>query len=103
MPTINRSTVRFHDAAGKRLRRVGIYTGPASYATGGDAFLARDVSLGALEHITFGVARNSAGAIRLLSYDHAAGTVVWYDDAFTQIANGTDLSGFTARFEAMGM
>lgn len=104
MPTINRTTLRFHDAAGKRLRRVGIYTGPSSYATGGDAFVAKDVSLGVLEHISFGVAHDGLGTFRLLVYDHANGKVIWVvPNTGAEVAAATNLSAFTARFEAMGM
>lgn len=77
------------------------YTGPASYSTGGDAIAARDLKLSHLLDVLPAIARNSAGTIRLLYYNRADGTIRWYDDAFTEIAATTDLSGFTATIWAI--
>ena len=38
MPTLDRTIGAFHDSSTSRLRKIGKYTGPASYATGGDSF-----------------------------------------------------------------
>ncbi len=82
----------------------GKYTGPASYLTGGDAFDAQDLKLGAVSLILFEPAPNGSGAIRHLVYDVANAKVIWFDtaDPHAQIANGTDLSAFSARFFAIG-
>lgn len=102
MPTIDRyvskhpliSFVNAHAAL------VG-YTGPASYATGGDPIDANDVKLGRIEDIwpISGLAINGAGAIRHIIYDASAEAIRWYDNAdpHAEIVNGTDLSGFTTK------
>lgn len=106
MPTIDRyaskhpliSFVNAHSAM------VG-YTGPASYATGGDSIVANDVKLGRIEDIWVlsGKAINGAGDIRHLMFDAANGLMRWYDNAdpHAEIANGTDLSGFTTKLWAI--
>ena len=38
MATISRDAVALHDKSGTKERRIVAYTGPASYATGGDTF-----------------------------------------------------------------
>lgn len=77
------------------------YTGPASYATGGDSITPADVKLGSIADIwpVSGLAINSAGAIRHLMYDQANELMRWYDNAdpHAEIANGTDLSDFTTK------
>jgi len=102
MPTIDRfvskhpliSFVNAHAAL------VG-YTGPASYVTGGDSIVANDVKLGRIEDIwpVSGMAINGAGAVRHLMFDAANGLMIWFDNAdpHAEIANGTDLSGFTTK------
>lgn len=102
MPTIDRyvskhpliSFVNAHAAL------VG-YTGPESYATGGDLIEPNDVKLGRIEDIwpVSGLAINGAGAIRHLMFDASSGLMIWYDNAdpHAEIANGTDLSGFTTK------
>jgi len=102
MPTIDRyvskhpliSFVNVHAAL------VG-YTGPESYATGGDLIEPNDVKLGRIEDIwpVSGLAINGAGAIRHLMFDASSGLMIWFDNAdpHAEIANGTDLSGFTTK------
>lgn len=79
------------------------YTGPASYTTGGDPFTAQDVKLARITGILFEMAINNAGAVRHLIYDVANEVVIWYDNAdpHAEIADTTDLSGFSARFLAL--
>lgn len=104
MPTIDRTIGAFFDASNARNRRVGKYTGPASYATGGDSFAGADVSMGRIEHPDFGVAHNGSGTFRLLAYDSTNSKVIWVvPNTGAEVANGTDLSTFTARFEMIGI
>ncbi len=80
----------------------GQYTGPASYVTGGDPWVAGDVKLSHLTEIFFGLAVNGAGTIRGLLYDSTNDTVLWFVlDTGNEVANGTDLSGFNSRFLAV--
>ena len=104
MPTISRTIGAFFDASTSRLRRIGQYAGPASYATGGDPFAAADVAMGRLEHLDLGVAANAAlTTFRLLVYDTTNSKVLWIvPNTGAEVAAATDLSGFTTRFEAIG-
>jgi len=100
--TVSISGLRPFDVAGVRRRTIGTYTGPASYVAGGDALVAGDVKMGVLEHVSFEVATDGT-SFRLLLYDHTNETVVWIvPDTGAEVAGTTDLSGFNARFEAIG-
>ena len=104
MPTITKNTtIRFQDDAGIRRRHMAFYTGPASYATGGDGFTPGDVNLGVIEMVQFELAINAGGTIYGLIHDGTNEKVIWYVlDTGSEVANGTDLSGFQCRFEAIG-
>jgi hypothetical protein len=103
MPTITRTIGAFFDSSQGRLRRIGQYTGPSNYSTGGDSFAAADVSMGRIEHLDLSAAIDSTGAnVRVLVWNPTTQKVHWYTTASAEVANGTDLSGFVARFEAIG-
>ena len=94
---------RAEDGSNTKRRILGIYTGPASYATGGDAFLAADVKLGQIDVVVFEHAINAAlTTIYFLRWSKTANKVLWFSASGTEVANATDLSGFTGRFEAIG-
>lgn len=102
MPSIDRTIGNFHDRSNSYLRKIGKYTGPNPYATGGDSFLPSDLGLGVLEHLDFGTATNGT-LFRTLVWRTDTQKVMWIDATNgTEIANGTDLSGYTVRFEAVG-
>lgn len=101
MATITK-TGPFQDRTGNYNRRVGQYTGPASYATGGDSLPPEQLGLGTLDALLFEAASNGTAAI-LLRYDYTNEKVMAFDMAGAEIANGTDLSTYTARFEAIGL
>lgn len=102
MPTIDRTTVAYHDASNTRLRKIGTYTGPASYATGGDPCTPGDLGLGKVHVIFFEHASNGT-VILLARYDATTEKVKWFDLAGAEVANATALSAYTARFEAIGL
>lgn len=103
MATIARTTVRYMDSAGIRRRRIGTYTGPASYVTGGDSLTPAELNLGTVEFLDFENAVSATPAARLLVYDHTNQKVIWIvPNTGAEVANGVDLSGFSARFEAAG-
>lgn len=103
MPTISRTIGAFFDSSQGRLRRIGQYTGPSSYSTGGDAFAPADVAMGRLEHLDVSAAIDATGAnVRILVWNPVTNKIHWYTTASAEVANGTDLSGFNARFEAIG-
>ena len=101
MPTLA-TPVRTEDSAGIRDRRIYQYTGPASYVTGGDSLVPADVKLSVIELVSFENPVSSTPACRHVTYDHANENVIWFDQANAEIANGVDLSSFSARAEFIG-
>lgn len=72
-------------------------TGPASYATGGEALDLANVGLTQIDSVTVcGVPRSST-ACRVASYDYTNNKLQWYDMAGAEIAAGVDLSSFSVR------
>lgn len=80
----------------------GIYTGPASYVTGGDPFLPADVKLGQIHFVDWELATNGT-VVLLVNYDYTNQKVKWFDLAGNEVANGTALNGYMIRFEAVGL
>ena len=96
-----------NDKSADRLRRTYKVTGPASYVTGGVAFTPLEIGLGSRVHVLAGnVAITATGtACRLVAVnnaDPAAPKMVWFDQAFAEIANGVDLSAYTVDVELIG-
>lgn len=112
MATIKFSNFRAEDGSDTKRRRMGDYSGPSSYVVNvGDPLLPGDVKLGQIHLIHFEMAKSvSANKIYVLHWSDSAnagvnGTscVTWWDPTTgAQVANGTDLSGYTAKFEAIG-
>ena len=99
--TITRTIGNYHDASNGRVRKIGQFTGPASYTTGGDPLTGAAIGLGAVEVILCEPFDN--GTVIILSvYQVVAATMKFYDMAGDEIANGTNLSAYNARFEAIG-
>lgn len=100
--------IPFHDKTANYERRVGQWTGPASYTTGGEAVnLTNSFGLGRVMALLFQPFSN--GTVIILARwtpttasNPGAGTVKFFDMAGAEIANGTDLSTYTASFEAIG-
>jgi hypothetical protein len=101
MPTTDLTQFRAEDASSTKRRVQGIYTGPASYATGGDPFVAADIKLGQIDVLQLGHPVN-ATVVLVAEYDYTNFKVKWYDLAGNEIANATALSGYSTRFEAIG-
>lgn len=96
------TTFRAEDLRSTKRVISGVYTGPASYPTGGDALLPAEVKLGQLHF--FAIENPSNGTVILLAkYDYTNQKVKWFDVAGTEVANATDLSTYSARFEAVGL
>ena len=102
MATISRNIGNFFDKSGSCSRRIGQYTGPNPYVTGGDSFTPGEVALGRIDILLFEEPSNGVVQKAIL-YDYTNQKVKWFDMAGTETANGTDLSAYTARFEAIGI
>src|SRR3990172_5879631 len=98
--TITRAIGNYHGASSGRLRKIGQFTGPTSYATGGDPLTAAELGLGRVELLLCEPFTNGS-VIILACYEVAAGTLKFYDMAGVEQANGTNLSTYDARFEAI--
>jgi hypothetical protein len=91
-----------HDRSGGKIRKLGRLTGPASYATGGEVLAPSAFGLTRIEVLLTDHATNGTD-LRLVQYDYTNGTVKWFDLAGAEIAPTTDLSAYSARFEAIGV
>lgn len=82
-------------------RQVAGYTGPASYATGGDEIAPNDVRMSKVFAV-LGLTISNGTLTYLGWYNRATGKILWFDMAGAQVANATDLSTFTGTFEFLG-
>lgn len=108
MATIARDgAVRFQDDAGIRRRNIGIYTGPAVYALGGDSCTLAELGLTRCEFITFEDALDLDGGLNIkhsLVYNRTTSMIMWFDcSTGAETAAGSDLSAISSRFEAVGL
>lgn len=101
MATIDRTTVQFQDATATRIRRIGTYTGPASYATGGDLLSAAELALGKIDILTMEALSNGS-AVLIPRYNYTTGKLMVFDMAGAEVTAATNLSGYSARFIADG-
>lgn len=95
---------RGEDGSNTKRRQQGVYTGPAAYVTGGDPFVAADVKLGAIHVLDMNAAIDAPFTTAYaLVYDYTNSKVIWLvQTTGLQVANGVNLSGASARFEAIG-
>lgn len=92
-------------SVGSKRGNLFTYTGPSSYATGGDSKAASDFGLGRLLFLDFaGVAYSSAaGATRLVVYSRTTGKFLWFvPNTGAEVAAATDLSGYSLSVLAVG-
>ena len=101
MATINRNLGGFFDRSGANERRVVPYTGPASYATGGDGFTPEEVALGKILAI-LGLTISNGTAVLWGFWNSSTKKILWYSATATEVTNATDLSAYTGRFEVIG-
>lgn len=102
MGTISRdATNGFFDRSGAYERRVFGYTGPSSYATGGDSLTPESIALKQIAAIN-GMTISNGTNVYWGYYNQTSKKILWYSATATEIPNGTDLSAFTGRFEAVG-
>jgi hypothetical protein len=100
--TVDRTIGNYHDSSNARIRKIGRAVGPASYTAGGEPLAAPELGLGKVEVVLFEPLSDGTN-VHLAVYNVAAGTLSVYDPTTgAEVANGTDLSAFAARFEAIG-
>lgn len=93
---------RAEDGSNTKRRIQGVYTGPASYPTGGDPLLPAELKLGQLHILDFATPTNGSVVVAVV-YDYVNNKVKWFTAAGAEQNNATDLSGYTVRFEAIGV
>ncbi len=98
--TVTRHT-DFFDKSHARERRIGKLTGPASYTALGETLNPEQLALSRIDVMHIEPAYNGS-VIILARYSVTAKTVQYFDMTGAEIAGGTDLSLYVARFEAIG-
>lgn len=102
MPTLDRTVARDKDTAGNRNRRIVQYNGPASYATGGDPFVAADVALGVIEFMP-PVLITDGTTFRVGIYNYTTQKLQFFvPNTNVEVAAAVNLSTFSARIEVIG-
>lgn len=103
---LDRAIGNYFDTSSSFLRRVAQWKGPNPYATGGEPITPGTFGLGKILVFLSAFAVDATGTnVRLLIYNPATGKIAWYvagASGFSEIANGTDLSSFSAGFEVIG-
>ena len=78
-------------------------TGPTSYPTGGEALTAAQLGLHSVARVEVEPPIDSTPAARIATYDHTNSVIYFFTAGATQVANGTDLSTFSARATCIGV
>lgn len=103
-PTVDFTQFRAEDGSNTKRRIQGIYTGPASYVTGGDPLVPADVKLGQIDVLAMqdGVLTGTS-TLYTAVYDYTNQKLQWFvGTTGVEVANGVSLATLTARFEAIG-
>ena len=102
MPIIDFTQARPNDVAGIRRRRIVQYTGPASYATGGDLLVPSDVTLGVIEDLPEQSVTDGT-SVRTIIYNNTTQKLQWFvPNTNVDVAAGVNLSTFIGRFAVTG-
>jgi hypothetical protein len=98
--TVTRTIGNYHDSSNARIRKIGELAAGV-YVTTGEVLSAATLGLGRVEALLVEPFTN--GSVILIGrYDYAAGRMKIFDMAGVETTNATDLSAYTARFEAIG-
>lgn len=99
---LTRSIGNYFDASGSFLRRVERWTGPSSYATGGETCSASTFGLGTLIKGPNGIAFDGTN-VRLVVWQPSTNKLLWFvPNTGAEVANGVDLSAYSLQFEVVG-
>ena len=101
MATIDKTVARLQDVAGIRRREVAQFTGPVLYAAGGVSLTPSEVNLGTIEFFNIEPLVNATPVILIAKYNYSTSKLQIFDMAGAE-SGAVDLSGYTARFEAIG-
>lgn len=101
---IDRSIGNYHDSSNARIRKIGRVTGPNPYVAGGEPYTAAALGLGRIEAALVSPATNVANTtVYILVSNPNTMCLMWYNMATgVEAVAGADLSGYNARFEAIG-
>jgi|SRR5262245_11350499 len=100
---LDRRVGNYFDNSGSFLRRVARWSGPPSYATGGEAVTPATFGLGTIVVATFTPALDATGANpRVPIWNAATQKLQWFAPGGTEVAAATDLSAYSAGFEVIG-
>lgn len=91
-----------HDHSANKTRKFVRLTGPAIYATGGEAITPQSIGLSRIQLMLFDHPSNGTD-LRIAQYDYTNSKVKWFDLAGAEINNATDLSAYSARAEVIGI
>ncbi len=92
---------RGEDGSSTKRRQEGIYTAPV-YVSGGDPLAPAELKLGQLHFFNIEPLTNGS-VIVLARYDYTNLKLKIFDMAGAEIANATDLTAYSGRFEAIGL
>lgn len=93
--------IPFRDKSADRLRLTFKFTGPASYATGGDSVTAAELGMGKV-HVWNGATVSNGTVILLVHYDYANRKLKYFDLTGAEVAATTNLSTYTGYAEVIG-
>ena len=99
---ITRTIGDYHDRSGSFIRKIGLLTASSSYATNGETLAAQQFGMGKVDLLLLEPFSNATPVIIFGKYDVTNGKLKFFDMAGAEISNATDLSAYTARFEAIG-
>jgi hypothetical protein len=96
------SAIPFHDKSADRLRKTFKFSGPSSYATGGDA-INPGTELGMSQiHCWLGNIVSNGTVVLVTFYDAANKKLKYFDMAGAEISAATNLSTYSGYAEVIG-
>lgn len=101
MPAFTFAATRVQDMGATTRRPLVAYTGPASYATGGDTAVKTAAGLGKILAV-LGLLISDGTLTYVGWYNPTTDAILWFDMVGAQVANAVDLSTFTGTFEIIG-
>jgi hypothetical protein len=100
--TVDLSLFPAVDHLGAAQVREGQFTGPLSYATGGDPVNVGDDLKMSEVWVFLATQPTNGTTIRHVVYDRTANTLKWFLNDGSEVGNGVDLSTYSGQFFATG-